>query len=58
MSSKEEILAKIKKNTGKRHEMHDLAFEAITYDDKWAAFSANLAAAGGLAWVFRKYGRR
>ena len=49
MSSKEEILAKIKKNTGKRHEMPDLAFEAITYDDKWAAFSANLAAAGGQA---------
>ena len=30
MSSKEEILAKIKKNTGKRDEMPDLAFEAIT----------------------------
>lgn len=49
MSSKEEILAKIKKNTGKRHEMPDLAFEAISYADKWAAFSANLAAAGGQA---------
>lgn len=49
MSSKEEILAKIKKNTGKRYEMPDLAFEAITYEDKWATFSKNLEAAGGQA---------
>lgn len=49
MSSKEMILASIRKNTGVRHEMPTIDLEAITYTDKVGTFAEVLAAAGGKA---------
>ena len=39
MSSKDSILASIRRHTGARHEMPELTLEAITYADKLATFS-------------------
>lgn len=50
MSSRETILAHIRRNTGARQEMPDLsAVETIVYPDKLKTFSEVLAAAGGKA---------
>ena len=49
MSSKDSILASIRRHTGARHEMPELTLEAITYADKLATFSEVLAGAGGKA---------
>lgn len=49
MNSKEEILSRIRRNTGTRHGMPDLVLQPITYADPWEAFAENLAAAGGKA---------
>lgn len=50
MSSKETILANIRRNTGTRQEMPDLsAIETIVYPDKLKTFAEVLAAAGGKA---------
>ena len=50
MSSRETILANIRRNTGTRQEMPDLsAMETIVYPDKLKTFAEVLAAAGGKA---------
>jgi L-lactate dehydrogenase complex protein LldG len=49
MSSKDSILASIRRHTGTCHEMPELTLEAITYADKLATFSEVLAGAGGKA---------
>ncbi len=50
MSSRETILANIRRNTGARQEMPDLsAMETIVYPDKLKTFAEVLAAAGGKA---------
>ena len=49
MSSKEEILASIRRNTGTRYEMPAIELDAITYSDPVRTFSEVLAAAGGKA---------
>lgn len=50
MSSRETILANIRRNTGMRHEKPDLsAIETIAYADKLKQFSEVLSAAGGRA---------
>lgn len=50
MSSRETILANIRRNTGTRQEMPDLsAIETIVYPDKLKTFAEVLAAAGGKA---------
>ena len=49
MSSKNDILAKIRKNTGIRYEMPDIDLEAISYKDKIKSFSEVLSQAGGKA---------
>ncbi len=54
MSTKDEILSRIRKNTGRRYEMPDLSLEAITYEDKVASFSEILKAMGGEAVVLEK----
>ena len=46
MSSKDSILASIRRHTGARHEMPELTLEAITYAAKLATFSEVLAGAG------------
>lgn len=46
MSSKDSILASIRRHTGARHEMPELTLEAITYADKLATFSEVLAGGG------------
>lgn len=54
MSSRETILAQIRRNTGARQEMPDLsAMETIVYPDKLKTFSEVLAAAGGKAVELR-----
>lgn len=49
MSSKEEILERIRRNTGKKYEMPDLNLDAITYADKISTFIQVLEASGGEA---------
>lgn len=49
MSSKEEILARIRRNTQKSYEMPDLGVNAITYEDKINTFIKVLEASGGEA---------
>ena len=49
MSSKDSILASIRRHTGTCHEMPELTLEAISYADKLATFSEVLAGAGGKA---------
>ena len=49
MSSRNDILAKIRQNTGTRYEMPKIELDAITYDDKIAHFSEVLSQAGGKA---------
>ena len=44
MSSKEEILERIRRNTGKKYEMPDLNLDAITYADKISTFISCVAA--------------
>lgn len=53
MSSKEEILARIRQNTGTRYEMPDLNIHAIIYPDKLQTFMKILKAAGGEAYVLQ-----
>lgn len=49
MSSRDSILANIRRHTGTRYEMPELTLEAITYADKLATFSEMLVGAGGKA---------
>ena len=49
MSSKDDILAAIRRNTGTRYEMPEIELDAITYEDKIGHFSEVLASAGGRA---------
>ena len=49
MSSKNDILARIRQNTGQRYEMPEIELDAITFTDKIASFSEVLASAGGKA---------
>ena len=49
MSSKEEILERIRRNTEKRYEMPDLNMDAIAYEDKIDTFIKVLEASGGEA---------
>ena len=39
MSSKDSILASIRRHTGARHEMPELTLEAITYADKSVSYT-------------------
>lgn len=54
MSSKNDILAKIRQNTGIRHEMPQIKLESITFDDKIAHFSQVLSQAGGKAIILKE----
>ena len=47
MSSKNDILAKIRQNTGTRYEMPEIELDAITYADPINKFAEILAQAGG-----------
>ena len=49
MSSKNEILARIRHNTGTRYDMPEIALEAITYTDPISRFADILTQAGGEA---------
>ena len=49
MSSKNDILAKIRRNTGTRYEMPEIELEPITFTDKISSFSEVLSQAGGKA---------
>ena len=49
MSSKDDILAKIRQNTGTRYEMPKIELNRITFTDKVAHFCEVLAQAGGKA---------
>lgn len=49
MSSKNDILAKIRQNTGTRYEMPEIDLSPITYKDKIDSFSLVLSQAGGKA---------
>ena len=49
MSSKNDILAKIRQNTGTRYEMPEIELDAITYDAPVSKFAEILAQAGGKA---------
>ena len=53
MSTKDEILSRIRENTGRRYEMPDLTLDAITYEDRVSTFVDNLKAAGGEAVVLQ-----
>lgn len=53
MSTKDEILSRIRENTGRRYEMPDLTLDAITYEDRVSTFADNLKAAGGEAVVLQ-----
>ena len=53
MSSKNDILAAIRRNTGTRYEMPEIKLDAVTYDDKIGKFSEVLASAGGKAIVLK-----
>lgn len=53
MSSKDDILAKIRQNTGTRYEMPEIVLDAITYEDKTDKFAEVLASAGGKAIVMK-----
>lgn len=53
MSSKEEILARIRQHTRTRYEMSDLTLDAITYEDKVHSFVEQLKAGGGEAHLLR-----
>lgn len=54
MSSKNNILTKIRQNTGTRYEMPKIDLDKITYDDKIKHFSEVLASAGGKAIELNK----
>lgn len=53
MSTKDEILSRIRENTGRRYEMPDLTLDAITYEDRVSTFADNLKVAGGEAVVLQ-----
>ena len=53
MSSKEDILARIRQNTRTRYEMPDLKLDAITYEDKIHTFIEQLKAGGGEAHLLQ-----
>lgn len=53
MSSKNEILARIRENTGTRYEMPKIDLDPITYNDKIQNFCEILSQAGGKAIVLR-----
>ena len=53
MSTKDEILSRIREHTGRRYEMPDLTLDAITYEDRVSTFADNLKAAGGEAVVLQ-----
>lgn len=54
MSSKDEILAKIRQNTGTRYEMPKIELDAIAYADPVGSFADVLAKAGGKAVVLNE----
>lgn len=53
MSSKEDILARIRQNTRTRYEMPDLKLDAITYEDKIPTFIEQLKVGGGEAHLLQ-----
>ena len=53
MSTKDEILSRIREYTGRRYEMPDLTLDAITYEDRVSTFADSLKAAGGEAVVLQ-----
>ena len=54
MSSKNDILAKIRQNTGTRYEMPKIELDPITFSEKVAKFSEILSQAGGKAIELEK----
>lgn len=54
MSSREAVLASIRRHTGRTYEMPDLTVDAVTYADKLAAFIETLKQAGGEAVILQR----
>nr|WP_129734418.1 LUD domain-containing protein [Parabacteroides goldsteinii] len=53
MSTKNDILFRIRNHTGTRYEQPEIILDAITYEDKLKQFSDSLEAAGGQAVVWQ-----
>lgn len=53
MSTKDDILFRIRKHTGTRYERPEITLDAITYEDKLKQFSDSLEAAGGQTVVWQ-----
>ncbi len=53
MSTKDDILSRIRSHTGTRYEKPEITLDAITYADKLKQFSDSLEAAGGQAVVWQ-----
>lgn len=51
MSTKDDILSRIRNHTGTRYEQPEIVLDAITYENKLEQFSESLKAAGGQAVV-------
>lgn len=56
MSTKDDILSRIRSHTGTRYEKPEITLDAITYADKLKQFSDSLEAAGGQAVVWQPGG--
>ncbi|WP_455637500.1 LutC/YkgG family protein [Parabacteroides sp.] len=53
MSTKDDILSRIRSHTGTRCEQPEIVLDAITYEDKFKQFSDSLEAAGGQVAVWQ-----
>ncbi len=53
MSTKDDILSRIRSHTGTRYEKPEITLDAITYADKLKQFSDSLEAAGGQVAVWQ-----
>ena len=53
MSTKDDILFRIRNHTGTRYEQPEITLDAITYEDKLKQFSGSLEAAGGQTVVWQ-----
>lgn len=53
MSTKDDILSRIRSHTGTRYEQPEIVLDAITYEDKFKQFSDSLEAAGGQVAVWQ-----
>ena len=53
MSTKDDILFRIRNHTGTRYEQPEITLDAITYEDKLKQFSDSLEAAGGQTVVWQ-----